>query len=63
MTNREKIFRWDLVDNTIHEMMKNLNPTSKELKWDIKPISKIRQVIVGYFVDELKFCTEKEFYP
>jgi len=62
-TERAKIERWDLVDNTIHEMLKELNPSSKELEWDIKPISEIREVIIQYFVEELKICTEDEFYP
>jgi len=62
-SERAKIERWDFVDNTIHEMLKQLNPLSHELKWDIKPISEIREVIIKYFVDELKICTEDEFYP
>jgi len=63
MTEREKIHKWDFVDNTIFEMIENLNPSTKELEWDIKPISEIREVLVSYFVEELKLCTENDFYP
>jgi DNA-directed RNA polymerase subunit RPC12/RpoP len=60
---RAKFERQDFVDNTIHEMLKTLNPSKVELKWDIHPISEIRDAIVAYFVDELKICTPDEFYP
>ena len=63
MTEREKCYKWDLVDNTIFDMIVNLNPSTKELKWDIKPISEIREVLVSYFVEELKLCSENDFYP
>ena len=63
MTEREKIHKWDFVDNTIFEMIENLNPSTKKLEWDIKPISEIREVLVSYFVEELKLCTENDFYP
>ena len=63
MTEREKIERWDFVDGTIYEMIVELSPSTKELRWDIKPISEIRDVLINYFVEELKLCTEDDFYP
>jgi hypothetical protein len=63
MTEKEKIKKWDMVDNTIHEMINQLNPSKEPLEWNIKPISEIRQVLVSYFVEELKLCTEDDFYP
>ena len=63
MTDREKIERWDNVDNTIHNMIVELNPSTTELKWNITPISEIREVLIKYFVEELKLCTEYQFYP
>ena len=60
---RQKIERWDLVDNSIFELLNNLNPTDKKLNWDIKIISEIRLLIQSYFVDELKICNEGKFYP
>ena len=63
MTERAKIEQWDFVDNTIYDMIVNLNPSTKEIQWDIKPISEIREVLISYFVEELKLCTEDDFYP
>ena len=63
MTERAKIEQWDFVDNTIYDMIVNLNPSTKEIQWDIKPIIEIREVLISYFVEELKLCTEDDFYP
>jgi len=63
MTEKQKIKQWDKVDNAIYGLIQELNPTEKEIKWDIKPISEIRQVLVNLYVNELKLCTEAEFYP
>jgi len=60
---RQKIERWDLVDNSIFELLNNLNPTDKKINWDIKIISEIRLLIQSYFVDELEICKEGKFYP
>ena len=62
-TEKQKIEQWDFVDNAIFDLINTLNPTDKEIKWDIKPISEIRDVIQNLFVDELLLCTEEEFYP
>ena len=61
MTERDKIERWDFVDNTIYDMIIELNPSTKEIEWDIKPISEIREVLINYLVEELKLCTEDVF--
>ena len=63
ITERQKIEKWDFVDNSIFELLETLNPSKKEIKWDIKPISEIREVVINLFVDELKLCTEDDFYP
>ena len=63
MTEREKLERWDFVDNTIYDMIVELNPSKQELKWNIKPISEVRELLINYFVEELKICTEDDFYP
>jgi len=63
MNEKQKIQQWDFVDNAIFDLIKTLNPTEKEIKWDIKPISEIRGIIVKLFVNELKLCTEYKFYP
>jgi len=63
VTERAMIERQDFVDNAIFDMLEELNPSRHELEWDIKPISEIREVIIRYFAEELKICTEDEFYP
>ena len=60
---RRKIEQWDLIDNAIFDLIQELNPSSKEIKWDIKPISEIRDTLINLYVHELKLCTEKKFYP
>ena len=65
MTKKERknIEKWDFVDNAIFGLIEALNPTDKEIKWDIAPISEIRDVLTNLYVNELKLCTEDEFYP
>ena len=63
LTEKQKIEQWDFVDNSIFELISKLNPSENVIKWDIKPISEIREVLVGFYVNELKLCTEDEFYP
>jgi hypothetical protein len=60
---KRKIEQWDFVDNAIFDLIQTLNPSEKEIEWDIKPISEIREVLVNLFVNELKLCTEDDFYP
>jgi len=62
-TEQTKIERWDFVDNSIHELIKSLNPSKTEIEWNGTINAEIREVLVKYFVDELKVCTEDEFYP
>jgi DNA polymerase sigma len=63
MTDREKIIRWDFVDNSINELILRLNPSSEELKWDIHIISEIREILVKYFTENLKLFNADYFYP
>jgi len=61
---RTKIAQWDFVNNSIHELLEELNPSAnKKLEWNGTINAEIREVILKYFVDELKICTEDEFYP
>ena len=61
-SERRKIERWDIVDNAIYSLIIDLNPSPKEIEWDIKPISEIREILTNLYVQELKLCTEKQFY-
>ena len=63
MTEKQKQERWDFVDNSIFELIKKISPSKVELKWDIEAITEIRHAIEYYLIQELKLCTEDEFYP
>jgi len=62
-TEKRKIEKWDFVDNAIYNLIQELNPSTKKIEWDIKPISEIRETLVKLYVHELKLCTENQFYP
>ena len=57
-----QIDQQDFVDNTIFDLLKTLNPTSKELDWDIEMIGNIRDVIRVWIIEKTD-CSEQEFYP
>jgi len=59
---KKQIERQDFVDNMIFDLLKTLNPTNKQLDWDIEMIAVIRDMISDYFVD-IEICKEQEFYP
>jgi hypothetical protein len=62
LTNKQ-IARQDFVDNSVFELLQSLNPTNKNLNWDIEMIGQIRDSIEVLFTDNRKICTEQEFYP
>jgi len=59
---KKQIERQDFVDNAIFDLLETLNPTSKQLDWDIEVIGEIRDKICDYFIDT-DICKEQEFYP
>jgi hypothetical protein len=62
--NESKMFnRWDYVDNTIHDMIVKLNPSDTKIEWNGTVNNAVRSVLIDYFVNKLKICTEYEFYP
>lgn len=62
--NNQKTFsRQDFVDNSIHELLNKLNPSKKEIPWNIEIIGDIRDAISHNIVDNLRLSTEEEFYP
>jgi len=63
MTEQQKIQQQDFVDNVINNMILSLAPSNAKLKWNIKVISDIRSILARYFVEELRLCTDEEFYP
>ncbi|MDR2650890.1 MAG: hypothetical protein LBC68_01055 [Prevotellaceae bacterium] len=60
--NKKQIERQDFVDNSIFELLKNLNPTDKDFDWDIEMIADIRDTIQYYIIKKAK-CSGQKFYP
>ncbi|MEY3219966.1 MAG: hypothetical protein RIT27_1323 [Pseudomonadota bacterium] len=62
LTNRQ-IVRQDFVDNSIFELINNINPTNHEIDWNIELISEVREQIQLIFIKKLAICDEQTFYP
>ena len=59
----EQIRRQDFVDNAVFQLIQDINPSSKEITWDIEMIGEIRDNIRNWLVERLKICEEMAFYP
>ena len=59
----EQIKRQDFVDNAIIDLIKTVNPTEKDINWDIEMIGEVRDVIEDWLVERLKITNEPNFYP
>jgi hypothetical protein len=60
---QQQITQQDFVDNTIFSFIRLINPSNKEIEWDIEMIGEIRDVLKEWLVDKLNLITEQEFYP
>ena len=58
----EQIKRQDFVDNAIIDLIKTINPTEKDINWDIEMIGDVRDVIEDWLVERLKITNEQGFY-
>jgi hypothetical protein len=59
----DQIKRQDFVDNEIYDLVKRLNPSTREIDLDIEMIADIRDTIEHWLVDQYKIVDELEFYP
>lgn len=59
----EQIKRQDSVDNAIYQLIQELNPSGKEIEWDIEMIGDVRDVIEDWMVERLRITDEQGFYP
>ena len=59
----DQIKRQDFVDNQIYDLVKRLNPSAREIDWNIEMIGDIRDTIQHWLVDQYKIVDELEFYP
>ena len=58
----QQIERQDFVDNAIFNLINELVPSDKEMKWNIEAIGEVRDAIQSQLVTR-GVCTEQEFYP
>jgi DNA polymerase sigma len=55
---KQQMERQDTVDNAIFSLIQEINPTDKEIDWNIELIGEIRDVL-----EKLNLCDESTFYP
>lgn len=60
---KRQIERQDSVDNCIFEMVQRLNPSDRQIEWDIEMIGGIRDLIEGWLVRHLQITDAMTFYP
>lgn len=60
---KHQIEQQDMIDNAIYHFIQNINPSDKEIPWDIEMIGDLRDVIQEWFVDRLQLVKEQDFYP
>lgn len=58
-----QIERQDFVDNAVFNLISSVNPSNKQLNWDIEMIGDVRDLIRYWLTDRLKSCDEMTFYP
>jgi DNA polymerase sigma len=58
-----QIRRQDLIDNAIYQLIQIVNPTDKNIEWDIEMIGEVRDIIREWIVDRMKITDEQTFYP
>ena len=60
---KKQIDRQDYIDNAIYHLVRDLNPSSRYIDWNIEMIGDIRDMIEVWLVRELELCSDMEFYP
>lgn len=58
----KQIARQDFVDNSIYNLINEINPTDIPISWNIDFIGTIRDCIQQYYIDN-NICSQQEFYP
>lgn len=58
-----EIQRQDYVDGKIHELINSLNPSLKQIDWNIEMIADIREKIRYWIVESYQVSNEQTFYP
>jgi hypothetical protein len=60
---KDQIKRQDFVDNQIHDLVKRLNPSTREIEWNIEMIGDIRDTIQHCFSINIKLSMSWNFIP
>jgi len=60
--NDEQVKRQDFVDNAIFELIQRINPTGRQISWNIEMIGNIRDSIISELQNKLGI-SEFEIYP
>jgi len=58
-----KINQRNFVIDEIWDLIVNLYPARDVIKYDEKIIVRIKDVLLNYYINELKVCTIDDFYP
>lgn len=61
--NENQLKRQDFVDNAIYELVCNVNPSQREVEWNIELIGGIRDLIRHWLIERLAVTDEMTFYP
>ena len=58
-----KVNQRNLVIDEIWDLVVNLYPARDDIKYDENIIVRIKDVLLNYYVNELKICTTDDFFP
>ncbi len=59
----KQLQRQDFVDNAVFDLIQQVNPTKKKIKWNIEFIAYVRDSLESLFVERMKICDKQKFYP
>lgn len=59
---QKEINRQDFVDNAVFDMIKLLNPSGKQIQWNIEFIANVRDSVEALFVERTGVCNKQKFY-
>ncbi|MGA7195164.1 MAG: hypothetical protein WBW94_16215 [Anaerolineales bacterium] len=62
LTNK-KLERQDFVDTKIFQLFSELNPSAKQVDWNIEMIADVREKIRYWLVEYYAITKEQNFYP
>jgi len=58
-----KVNQRNFVNDEIWDLVVNLYPARDDIKYDENIIVRIKDVLLNYYINELKICTIDDFFP